>query len=154
MRPKIGDTMRFFSSQRRNAAPPPTAQPQRVLPAPAPQAGALPRPVPVLTDTAILAYLDGSFEGAARRTARPGRLDLMQRVLELTNSDWSEDEAAAELAWLAAYDRRVLEALGHRLIAGLVRNPLPDVCGVLASRVASRSLQHCAPTGEDRRNDL
>jgi hypothetical protein len=144
-RPKVGDPMKFFSSQRRQAAPPPAAQPQPPLElrAPEPQTA---RPGPALSDATILAYLDNCLKGTARRVPRPRQLDLTTRVLELANDDWSEDQAAAELAWLARYDSRPVEALCQRLLAGLIRNPFPDVVGVRASRVAFRALQYCAAT--------
>jgi hypothetical protein len=144
-RSKVGDTMKFFSSQRRHAAPPPAAQPERPPESRTPEAGA-PSPAPVLTDAAILTYLDNCLKGTARRAPRPGQLDLTTRVFELANDDWSEDQAAAELAWLARYDKRPVEALCHGLLAGLIRNPFPDVAGVRASRVAFRALQYCAAT--------
>jgi hypothetical protein len=137
--------MRFFFSDRRNEPPPPAEHPPPVPETRPTQTSPAPPPAQRLTDEAVLAYLDASIEGTSGRGPRPRRLDLMERVLELTSGDWPEDEAGAELAWLAGYDERMLELLCHRLILGLVRNPFLDVVGVRASRVTFRALEHCAP---------
>ena len=137
--------MRFSFGHRRREAPSPPASaqpPSEPLPPPA----ALPapeRPEPP-SDDEILAYLDSSLSRPARHVPRPAQLDLMERVFELASRDWTEEEAGAELAWLAQYDRPMLETLYQRLVAGLIRNPLPDIVGVRASRAAFSALQYCA----------
>lgn len=66
-------------------------------------------------------------------------IDLLSRALELANDDWTEQEAAMELARVAGGDREKLLEAYERLIAGLVRQKTLDVRGVRASRITSRA---------------
>ena len=143
--------MRFFFHDHRHAAARPAQQPSRAepleppSPAPAPPPAEVPE-APELTEEAILAFLDSCFEESAGHGTRSAHVDLMDRVLELTSREWRENEAGAELAWLAGYDSRRLDALHRQLVAGLIRNPFPDLIGVRASRITLSALHHC-PTG-------
>lgn len=87
--------------------------------APAPQAEEQPAPVP--------------------RPHNTYDVDLLGRALELANDDWTEQEAAMELARVAGGDREKLLAVYERLITGLVRQATLDVRGVRASRIASHA---------------
>ena len=69
----------------------------------------------------------------------PPRVDLVARAFELANDDWTEQEAAVELARLAEGDRaRLLEAY-EQLVAQLIRTTVVDRRGVRATRVVSRA---------------
>ena len=69
----------------------------------------------------------------------PPQIDLIARAFELANDDWTEQEAAEELARLAEGDRaRLLEAY-ERLVALLIRTAVIDRRGVRATRVVSRA---------------
>lgn len=76
---------------------------------------------------------------AAPAPAEPPRIDLVSRALELANDDWTEQEAAVELARLAEGDRaRLLEAY-EQLVARLIGTSVVDRRGVRAARVVSRA---------------
>ena len=62
-----------------------------------------------------------------------GVVDVLGRARELVNDEWSEAEAARELASLAAYDE--LRDTHIRLLAALLRTPFVDIPGIRVSRV-------------------
>jgi hypothetical protein len=99
-----------------------------------------PPPVVATTEAQVLALLSGTSHS---RPSRSEPVNLLDRVFELTNDDWTEQEAGEELAWLAGNDRHRLTALHQRLVAGLVRDPFPDVRGIRASRIAAAALRQC-----------
>lgn len=67
------------------------------------------------------------------------RVNLVSRAYELANADWTEQEAAVELARVAQGDRAQLVAAYEQLVAHLVRTTTVDPRGVRATRVVSRA---------------
>jgi hypothetical protein len=144
--------MRFFHHRRPDeAAPVPVEPVEPAEPLPASPVFSVDRRSAVspaadepMSDDEVLARLERTLLGLGSREHRREPVDLLDRVFELAGPDWSEQEAGAELAWLADYDRRLLKVLHQRLVAGLVRNPFPDVCGVRASRIAAAAMRQCS----------
>lgn len=66
-------------------------------------------------------------------------IDLLARAYELANDDWTEQEAALELARVADFDHKHLLRVYGTLVGSLVHKQGLDVRAVRAGRIVSRA---------------
>ena len=102
-----------------------------------------PAPGPyVLDEDALFAFLEHCLEGTEHRDPAPDQ--LAERVYELVNDDWDEEQATHELVRVAGTDYEALSRLHRRIQAGLLGNPWVDVPSIRASRIALRAMRELA----------
>ena len=90
-------------------------------------------------EDALFAFLEQCLAGTEHREPAPDQ--LAERVYELVNDDWDEDEASHELARVAGTDYGALSRVHRRIQAGLLGNPFVDVPSIRASRIALRAMR-------------
>jgi hypothetical protein len=79
---------------------------------------------------------ESAVDTVARRDTHP--VDVLQRAAELANSEWSEEEAGAELARLSTPE--AMHAAQRRLICALFANRALDLVGIRMTRIIWKAL--------------
>jgi hypothetical protein len=97
------------------------------------------KPCPPPVD--LFDFLEDDLTGRPAPTGPASSDQLLARALEVANDDWPEHDAVRELARLAAGNRLGLQRAHRRLQLALLRNPVPDITGVRASRVVLAALR-------------
>jgi len=93
----------------------------------------------------LFAFWEDCLRGIGRTAPLIEQAHSVSWALELANDDWPEPDAIRELLLLVSGDRRVLGRTYRVLVAGVLRNPLPDPPGVRASRLVLAALRGGGP---------
>jgi len=87
---------------------------------------------------ALFDFLEANLAGGVAIPPHSGAVDLVTRVAELANADWTDDEAAHEMTRFCTYEEiRVAQV---SVLAALVQNPATDLHRIRVSRILWRAL--------------